>query len=133
LSLANTSPSLRLETLPESYAVSRLGPSERIPTWADGPGLVSISRTEDELSLVCLAERVPANVRSDGPWTCFKLVGPFAFNETGIALAAIQPLAQAGIGVFLVSTFDTDYLLVKSEHADETRRALVRAGHAFLA
>ncbi|MGE0280988.1 MAG: ACT domain-containing protein [Rhizobiaceae bacterium] len=126
-------PKLRLETLPEAYAVSRLGPAERIPAWADEPGFVSISRTEDELSIVCVAERVPADIKSDGPWTCFKLVGPFAFNETGIALAAIQPLAEAGIGIFLVSTFDTDYLLVKAENAANARHALGNAGHIFLA
>lgn len=126
-------PSLRLETFPEAYAVSRLGPAERIPAWADGPGFVSVSRTQDELSVVCVAERVPAGIRSDGPWTCFKLVGPFAFNETGIALAAIQPLAEIGIGIFLVSTFDTDYLLVKSENAEDAKQALASAGHAFLA
>jgi len=126
-------PSLRLQKLPEAYAVTRLEPSDSIPGWADGPGFVSISRTEDELSVVCLAERVPADVRSDGPWSCFKLVGPFAFNETGIALAVIQPLAEVNIGIFLVSTFDTDYLLVKAEHAENAKQVLAGAGHIFLA
>jgi len=126
-------PTLRLEALPESYAVARLAPDEPIPVWADGTGFVSISRTRDELSIVCVAERVPAGIKADGPWTCFMLVGPFAFDETGIALAAIKPLADVGIGIFLVSTFDTDYLLVKSKNAERARQALASAGHIFLA
>jgi uncharacterized protein len=125
-------PQLTLQALDGAYAISRLDATASIPAWADGEGFVSISRTDDELSVVCLADRVPGDVKSDDGWTCFKLVGPFAFDETGIALAVIKPLAEAGIGIFLVSTFDTDYLLVKSVDAANARQLLADAGHVFV-
>ena len=76
--------SVRLLRLAGTYAVSRMEPAFPIPPWADGSGFVSISRTEDELSIVCRAERVPSNIRQDGGWACYKFIGPFAFDETGI-------------------------------------------------
>jgi hypothetical protein len=112
-----------------TYAVARLDPHAPIPGWADGPGFVSISRTADELSVVCLAERVPGDVRADRAWSCFKFQGPFAFDETGIAAAVLQPLAADGIGIFLVSTFDTDYLLVQVADRERVIAALRAAGH----
>ena len=125
-------PNIKLLTLAGDYAISRVAAHDPIPAWADGEGFVSISRTDEELSVVCLADRVPAGVRSDAGWTCSKLVGPFAFHETGIALAVIEPLSEAGIGIFLVSTFDTDYLLVKSSDANRAKLLLVAAGHSFV-
>ena len=118
-----------LKPLAGDYAVSRLARDTALPTWADGTGFVAIARTEDELSVVCLAERVPAGVKSDGPWRVLKFLGPFAFDETGIAAAVLQPLAQAAIGIFLVSTFDTDYLLVKAADFERSLQTLVTAGH----
>lgn len=124
-------PAIKLRRLSETYAISRLARAEPIPDWADGPGFVSISRTQDELSIVCAADRVPAEVQQDGGWQCLKLQGPFAFNETGIALAVIRPLSEAGIGIFLVSTFDTDYLLVKAADAEAAEQLLKAAGHSI--
>ena len=81
---------IHLQTLPASYAISRLAPSEAIPAWADGAGFVSICRTADELSIVCAEQRVPAGVKTDREWTAFRFIGPFAFTATGIVLAVIQ-------------------------------------------
>lgn len=120
---------ITLLPLSGTYAVARLDPLATIPGWADGPGFVSISRTADELSVVCLAGRVPGDVRADRAWSCFKFQGPFAFDETGIAVAVLQPLAADGIGIFLVSTFDTDYLLVQAADRERTIAALRAAGH----
>lgn len=120
---------LLLRRLPGDYAVARLAAADPIPAWADGPGFVSISRSDDELSITCLAPRVPGGVRQDGPWSCFKLVGPFAFDDTGIVLAVIAPISQAGLGVFLVSSFDGDHLLVKTADAAAAIDALAAAGH----
>lgn len=120
---------LNLRRLAGDYAVCRLDAAAAIPPWADGAGFVSISRSDEELSVVCLAARVPAAVRQDGPWTAFKLLGPFEFGETGIVLAVVAPLSQAGIGVFVVSTFDGDHLLVKSADSAEAGQRLRAAGH----
>jgi len=118
-----------LQALAGDYAVSQLAQEVPLPAWADGPGFVAIARTQDELSVVCLAERVPAGTKSAGPWRALKFLGPFAFSETGIAAAVLQPLAQAAIGIFLVSTFDTDYLLVKAVDFERSCAALAAAGH----
>lgn len=120
---------LTLTLLPQTYAVCRLSPTAPVPAWADGQGFVSISRNADELSVVCPQERVPGGVKADLEWRCFKFQGPFAFNETGILASVLEPLAQAKIGIFAVSTFDTDYLLIKSENLEPTLQALKSAGH----
>lgn len=123
---------VKLNQLPGSYAISRLGASDSIPGWADGPGFVSITRTDDELSITCLQDRVPGTVKHDGDWVAFKLQGPFAFDETGIVLSVIQPLSENGLGIFLVSTFDGDHLLVKAADQVAARTLLVKAGHTLL-
>jgi uncharacterized protein len=121
--------SLSLKLLPHTYAVARLEADARIPDWADGVGFVSISRTDAELSIVCRAERVPAEVRSSPDWACFKLEGPFAFDETGVVLAVIAPLSTAGLGVFVVSTYDGDHVLVKQDDLPRAQELLLTAGH----
>ncbi|MER8694770.1 ACT domain-containing protein [Mesorhizobium opportunistum] len=123
---------IKLKQLPGLYAISRLGASDSIPGWADGPGFVSITRTDDELSITCLQDRVPGTVKHDGDWVAFKLQGPFAFDETGIVLSVIRPLSENGLGIFLVSTFDGDHLLVKAADRDAARQRLVEAGHTLL-
>lgn len=116
-----------------SYAVSRLNPAAAIPAWADGAGFVSISRTADELSIVCEQQRVPAGVTADRDWSALRLVGPFAFDETGIVLSVIRPLSEAGLGVFVVSTFDGDHLLLKTADIGRGIDLLERVGHRVLA
>ena len=120
---------LALTELPHDYAIARLAPEAALPAWADGPGFVSIARTAEELSILCLAARVPAGTGAVGPWVGFKLEGPFDFGETGIGAAILAPLAAAGIGILFVSTFDTDYLFVKREERVAAIAALVAAGH----
>jgi uncharacterized protein len=123
---------LQLRVLDGDYSVSRLSPSTAIPGWADGDGFVSISRTADELSIVCRSERVPVeelHVQSESGWACLQLLGPFAFTLTGILLAVLKPLANAGIGIFAVSTFDTDYVMVKHVQLAQTIEALTADGH----
>jgi hypothetical protein len=97
-----------------TFAVCRLDPSAALPTWPQG-SFVSITRTPDELSIVCDESSVPADVRTERAWRALRVEGPIAFEVTGVAAAITAPLATAGISVFLIATFDTDYLLVKSE------------------
>jgi hypothetical protein len=123
------SPRLLLIELDGAYGIGRLGPSEVVPDWVDGPGFVSISRSDEELSVVCRADRIPEDIRHDTGWTCFKFQGPFDFGETGIMLSVIKPLSEEGVGVFVVSTFDTDYLLVKAVSRVRVGELLAEAGH----
>lgn len=118
-----------LRRLEGSYCVCRLDVRSAVPDWADGNGFVSISRSDDELSVVCRSERVPADVTQDGGWTCYKFVGPFAFDETGIVASVISPLSGNGFGIFVVSTFDGDHLLLKSDNRAEAEETLIAAGH----
>lgn len=125
-------PRITLRELAGSYAIARLDAADRIPAWTDGDGFVSINRTDDELSIACREERVPSDIKQDGGWTCYKLQGPFAFGETGIVLSVIQPLSENGIGIFVVSTFDGDYLLIKTTDRPKVRELLQAAGHTLV-
>ncbi len=120
---------LVLRLLPGTYAISRLDARASIPPWADGDGFVSISRTAAELSIIGPAGRVPGGVRHEGGWRALELAGPFPFEAVGIAVSVLHPLAAGGIGVLLVSTFDTDVLLVKEAQLQRARDLLAIAGH----
>ncbi len=122
---------ITLKILDGSYGVGRMSAAAPIPSWADGAGFMSISRTDEELSIVCREERIPEAVQSDRGWRCFKFIGPFAFDDSGIMLAVIRPLSEDGIGVFVVSTFDGDHLLVKQEYLERTQILLQGAGHCL--
>jgi len=119
------SQSITLQQNEGAYTVSRLNP-------ADGRGFVSITRTDEELSIVCLTERVPPGVRAEIGWTCYKFLGPFAFEAAGIILAVVRPLSENGMGVFVLSTFDGDIILLKSKDANIAERILKEAGHLIL-
>jgi hypothetical protein len=122
-------PRVRLARLTGSYTISRLDPSAALPGWADGTGFVSISRSTEELSIVCPADRVPGDIRQDAGWTCYRFVGPFAFDETGIVSSVIGPLSDAGIGIFVISTFDGDHMLLKEADRARAEAILVASGH----
>ena len=89
----------------------------------------SVTRTADELSVVCPQEPVPPDVRHENAWACLKLEGPFPFSQTGILTAFVQPLSDRAIPIFAVSTFDTDYVLVKEAWIDKATEILKGAGH----
>ncbi|MEP0518994.1 MAG: ACT domain-containing protein [Hyphomicrobiales bacterium] len=118
-----------LEQLSGDYAVCLLGATTPVPDWAAGDGFVNVSRGDDELSIVCRADRVPEDVECEAGWTAFKLTGKFAFDETGIVLSVIRPLSSNGLGVFVVSTFHRDYLLVKTAELSNAVQGLSEAGH----
>ena len=123
---------VRLKRLTGIYSVCRLDPSAPIPAWADGEGFVSISRSDDELSIVCRAERAPDEVKQDSGWACYKFVGPFAFDETGIVSSVIGPLSDASIGIFVVSTFDGDHILIKQVDIARAEPVLSASGHILI-
>ena len=126
-----TSPTRRLELslLRERYAISRLAADAAIPVWAMGGAFFSITRSGDELSIVCELARVPVGVQSQPGWRVFKVHGPFVLTEIGVLSALAAPLAEAKLSLFAISTFDTDYLLVASETLSAAIAALERAGH----
>ncbi|HZW93935.1 MAG TPA: ACT domain-containing protein [Candidatus Eremiobacteraceae bacterium] len=120
---------LKFRQLPGSYAIVRLAPDSSIPDWAMRGEFTSITRTADELSIVCPAESVPKDFDPGLRWICLKLEGPFPFSQTGILLSFIEPLSNNGIPIFAISTYNTDYVLIPQEHADWAKNLLRKAGH----
>ncbi|MBB5234515.1 ACT domain-containing protein [Deinococcus budaensis] len=112
---------------PTRFAVAQLAPDAPLP--APGGALFSLTRTPDELSLVCEESLVPAGAGHQDGWAALKLHGPFDFGLTGILAAVLDPLRDAGVGIFALSTFDTDYVLVPAARLAEARAALRGAGH----
>lgn len=106
---------MRLNILDEIYAIAKLPPDAAIPEWAHG-SFVAITRTPEELSIVCA--NVPDHVEASRGWKCLKVPGPLDFALTGILASIASPLAAAGIPIFAISTFDTDYILVREADAD---------------
>ena len=119
---------LSLLVLEERLAVARLAPDAAVPGWAAGK-FTSITRSEEELSIVCDDRSVPQDVPAERGWRVLKVRGPIPFETTGVAAALVSPLAAAGISVFLISTFDTDYLLVKEDRFEKALAALRASGH----
>ncbi len=124
--------SLRLSLLDGHMSVCRLEPASEIPDWALTGGFFSVTRTPDELSVVCLESSVPEDVACEKGWRVLKLAGPFEFSEVGVLASLTTPLAEAGVGIFAISTFDTDYVLVKEERLDLAVAALRERSHEVL-
>ena len=116
---------------PGHYAVCRLQPQLPLPAWATASqsGILSLTRTPSELSIVCPASIVPPDTQAQPGWACLELIGPFPFSLTGILASFLQPLAQAAIPIFALSTFDTDWVLVPETHLANALQALHAAGH----
>src|SRR5579863_826456 len=122
-------PNLKFRRLAGPYAIVRLAPDAAVPDWATQGEFTSISRSKDELSIVCPADNLPPDVHSTHHWVCLKLEGPFPFSLTGVLLLFIEPLSKNGIPIFAISTYDTDYVLIQEEWAGAALNALQQAGH----
>ena len=125
--------SLQLQILPETLAVCRLEPEAPLPAWAAQGDFWCIARTADELSVVCEQARVPGGIRAEGGWRALKVLGPLDFSLTGILAGLASALAEAGVSIFALSTFDTDYILVKESSLGAAIAALRGQGHAVRA
>ena len=119
---------LRLSILPAPVAVCRLDADAPLPAWIRG-AFTTVTRTADELSIVCDNDAVPSDIQAERGWRVLKLEGPIPFEMTGIAAALLAPLAVARISVFLISTYDTDYLLLKAEVFARAVEVLRGAGY----
>jgi len=123
----------------EALAVCRFPSDACVPAWALEGGFFCVVRTRDELSIVCDEDactevicreaRVPDAALAERGWLALKLEGPFPFSMTGVLASFLQPLAEAQIPIFAISTFDTDYVLIKRENLEQAVAALGAAGH----
>ena len=117
--------------LPQRLAISRLASNAPIPAWATQGSFFSVTRTSDELSIVTEEFLTPAGLQSQPGWRALRVHGPFAFSEIGVIFALAAPLAETKISLFVVSTFDTDYLLVAFTDLAAAIAGLERAGHTI--
>jgi uncharacterized protein len=116
--------SFNITPLPGEYSIVRLGPVEPMPSWVDCGVFCSVTRTPEELSLLVEAAAVPHGLEVETGWRGLKLEGPFPFDAVGILAGILTPLAEAGISILAVSTFDTDYVFVKEDKYDATLQVL---------
>ena len=123
---------LKFRLIGGSFAICKLAAADPIPSWATTGSLTSITRTSDELSIVCPLENIPAEYKPETPWVCLKIEGPFAFSQAGILRSFIQPLAENGVPIFAIATFDTDYVLMQEIFSAKALQVLQDAGHERL-
>lgn len=129
--LASRMPRLDFVTLPRRYAACRLAAGSGIPDWVSNDTFSCVARTDDELSVIARSDKVPQGVRAERGLTGFRIAGTLEFTETGILSEVAGLLADAGIPVLAVSTFDTDYFFVRTDRMSRVRAILRAAGHAF--
>lgn len=123
-------PHLPLELLPDTLAICRLEPGAPVPSWAAGPSpFLTLSRTAEELSITTLQSAVPTGVPCERDYRAVRVRGPLPLNLVGIVAAIADPLAAAGMSIFVISTYDTDYVLVKARELDAALQVLRQAGH----
>lgn len=117
---------MKLTVLPERFSICRLEKNDAIPSWATAQEFSSITKTADELSIVCSESNVPANVKAERGWRGLKVAGPLDFSQTGILAALAGPLAKNDISIFAISTHDTDYVFVKETDLNRAIETLCR-------
>ena len=123
---------ITLRTVPGLYGIAKLAQDTPVPSWANGSGLGAVIRADDELTIVCLQDRIPDGLTVAPNWRCLRSVGPFAFDASGIVLSIIAPLSSQGVGVFVICTFDGEHILVAEQHWEQSLVLLKDAGHLFI-
>jgi hypothetical protein len=117
---------------PEKLGVAQLGPGADLPRWAGSSTLLSITATATETSIVCQYSEIPKKAKPEGPFTAYQVEGPLDLALTGILSALLQPLADAEVSVFTISTYDTDWILVPQPKESVAEEAWRRSGHDVL-
>jgi hypothetical protein len=123
---------LTMRLLKEKYGVCRLDKNELIPEWAQKSDFFSITRTSDELSIVCCKKDIPSGIKFEGDWKILKIEGPLDFSLVGILSSISTILAQNRISIFAISTYDTDYILVKNDDLDNTIKSLMNESYEVI-
>lgn len=109
-------------------AICSLPPDAEIPIWADRGDLISLIRTSHELTVICEEDRIPLEIVKDSGWRAFYIDAALDFDLVGVLLSVINPLAEAGISIFALSTYETDYILVRDEYTEIAKQVLKKAG-----
>ena len=123
---------LPLVILADKLAVCRLAVEAPFPDWARPVDLLAFIRTRDELTVVCVERLVPPETTAERGWRALQVQGPLDFALVGVLAAITAPLAEAGVSIFAISTYDTDYILVKEDALERAIQALGQAGFLVL-
>jgi uncharacterized protein len=123
---------MRFTVLPERLAICRLAPNAAIPDWATRGEFSSVTRAPKELSIICEDANVPTDTKAERDFFCIQLEGPFDFQATGILSAFIAPLAEHRVPIFALSTYDTDWVLIRARYWDTARSVLLAAGNELV-
>lgn len=123
----------KLLLLDDLLAVCQFPARVPFPDWAQGGDLLALVRTPQEVTIVCAERFAPPGVKAEPGWRALQVEGPLEFDQVGVLASLAGPLAQAGVSVFVISTFSTDYLLVKQSQLDQALQAVEQAGHSVLA
>ena len=122
---------LKLTLLKNKYAICSLPKDALIPDWALTQSLISITRTDKELTIVCRQDIISSELQSDLNWRCFRIDGSFDLDQIGVISSISSPLADAGISIYVISTYDTDYFLVKEEKLNQALSVLSNSNHSI--
>lgn len=114
-----TKEKLTLKLLKEKYAVARLNKESEVPSWGFKGEFYSVTKTEDELSIVCLEENIPQDTKCEKDWRILKIEGPLDFLLVGILSKISSLMAKNNISIFAISTYDTDYILIKEDNIEK--------------
>ena len=122
---------LTLRWLPGELGIARLEAGAPVPAWWSSGDFCTVTRTSRELSVVCEAGAIPTDVRHEPGWRAFHVASTLPFDMTGVLASLTAPLAHASVPIFAISTFDTDYVLVRAAEVDRVTEILRAAGHRF--
>jgi hypothetical protein len=122
-------PGLEIDRFPETLAMVRFGPGTDLPGWAESSSIFSVTATATETSLVCAARNVPTKARAHRPFHAFSVRGQLSATEPGVLVGLLAPLADAGISILSISTFDTEWILVPVDRVEDAEEVWRRQGH----
>ncbi|MCP4257397.1 MAG: ACT domain-containing protein [Planctomycetes bacterium] len=126
-----TQKQLKLSLLKDKYGICTLPGTTEIPDWALMQSLISITRTKEELTIVCRQDLIPSKCQCDLNWRCFRVDGTFDLKQIGVIYSISSPLADVGISIYVISTYNTDYFLVQQDKVNHTISVLSNSGHSI--
>jgi len=125
-------PRLKLCVLPGHYAICSFPPDATLPDWVDRPSFLSTTKTPKEITVVCEENQVPGECKKSDNWKCIKIEGRFDLDAVGVLAGIAGPLAQSKISLYVISTFETDYILIHANDIDKAVSCLENFGHSFM-
>ena len=125
-------PKLRLRVMPQVYAICSFPPDAILPDWAHCSSILSITKTPKEITLVCEEDHVPGECQKSENFKCIKVEGSFDLDAVGVLASIAGPLAQNRISLYVISTYDTDYVLIHAKNIDKAVSCLDKLGHTFM-